>query len=48
MEAVNPTHFSDMTGIGGGIITALSSHVLGKSDFFTGAFPAESLAGGTL
>jgi len=41
MEAVNPTHFSDMTGIGGGILTALSSHVLGNSDFFMGAFPAE-------
>jgi len=41
MESVNPTHFSDVTGIGGGIITALSSHVLGNSDFFMGAFPAE-------
>jgi hypothetical protein len=41
VEAVNPTHFSDMTGIGGGILTALSSQVLGNSDFFTGAFPAE-------
>ena len=41
MEAVNPTHFSDITGIGGGVISALSSHVLGNSDFFTGAFPAE-------
>jgi hypothetical protein len=41
VEAVNPTHFSDMTGVGGGILTALSSNVLGNSDFFTGAFPAE-------
>jgi len=41
VEAVNPTHFSDITGIGGGIITALSSQVLGNSDFLTGAFPAE-------
>jgi len=41
VEAVNPTHFSDLTGIGGGIFTALSSQVLGNSDFFTGAFPAE-------
>ncbi len=41
VEAVNPTHFSDMTGIGGGIITAFSSQTLGNSDFFTGAFPAE-------
>ncbi len=41
VEAVNPTHFSDITGIGGGILTALSSQVLGNSDFLTGAFPAE-------
>ena len=40
-EAVNPTHFSDITGVGGGVISALSSHVLGNSDFFMGAFPAE-------
>ena len=40
-EAVNPTHFSDITGIGGGVLTAMSSNVLGNSDFFTGAFPAE-------
>ena len=41
VEAVNPTHFSDITGIGGGIITALSAQALGNSDFLTGAFPAE-------
>ena len=41
MEAVNPTHYSDITGIGGGVLAALSSHVLRNSDFFTGAFPAE-------
>jgi hypothetical protein len=41
VEAINPTHFSDMTGIGGGILSALSSQMLGNSDFFTGAFPAE-------
>jgi len=41
MEAVNPTHFSDIAGVGGGVLSALSSHVLGNSDFFTGAFPAE-------
>ena len=41
MEAVNPTHFSDIAGVGGGVLAALSSHVLGNSDFFTGAFPAE-------
>ena len=41
VEAVNPTHFSDITALGGGIITALSAQALGNSDFFTGAFPAE-------
>ena len=41
VEAVNPTHFSDITGVGGGIFTALSAQMLGNSDFFTGAFPAE-------
>ncbi|MDR0796377.1 MAG: TonB-dependent receptor [Tannerella sp.] len=41
VEAVNPTHFSDITGAGSGIITALSPYLLGSSDFFTGAFPAE-------
>ena len=41
MEVVNPSHFSDITGVGGGIITALSAQMLGNSDFFTGAFPAE-------
>ena len=40
-EIPNPTHFQDITGAGGGILTALSSQVLGNSDFFTGAFPAE-------
>ncbi|MDR1699203.1 MAG: carboxypeptidase-like regulatory domain-containing protein [Prevotellaceae bacterium] len=41
VEVVNPTHFSDMTGIGGGVLTAFSSQMLDNSDFFTGAFPAE-------
>jgi hypothetical protein len=41
VEVPNPTHFTDITGVGGGILTALSSQVLGNSDFFTGAFPAE-------
>jgi hypothetical protein len=41
VEAVNPTHFSDISGVGEGVVTALSAHVLGSSDFFTGAFPAE-------
>ncbi|MDR3059766.1 MAG: TonB-dependent receptor [Prevotella sp.] len=41
VEIPNPTHFPDIIGVGGGILTALSSQVLGNSDFFTGAFPAE-------
>lgn len=41
VEIPNPTHFADMTGLGGGIFTALSSQVMGNSDFFNGAFPAE-------
>ncbi len=41
VEIPNPNHFADVTAFGGGGLTALSSHVLGNSDFFTGAFPAE-------
>lgn len=41
VEIPNPNHFADVTVFGGGGITALSSHVVGNSDFFTGAFPAE-------
>ena len=41
VEVPNPTHFTDITGVGGGILSALSSQMLGNSDFFTGAFPAE-------
>lgn len=41
VEIPNPTHFPDISGVGGGILTALSSQVLDNSDFFTGAFPAE-------
>jgi len=40
-EIPNPTHFPDITGVGGGILTALSSQMLDNSDFFTGAFPAQ-------
>lgn len=40
VEIPNPNHFADVTGFGGGL-TALSSQVLGNSDFYTGAFPAE-------
>lgn len=41
IEIPNPNHFADVTSFGGGGFTALSSRVLGNSDFFTGAFPAE-------
>lgn len=36
-----PNHFGEISGVGAGIITALSSQMLANSDFFTGAFPAE-------
>jgi hypothetical protein len=41
VEIPAPSHFTDMAGAGGGIYTALSSQVMGNSDFFNGAFPAE-------
>lgn len=41
VEIPNPNHFADVTAFGGGGFTSLSSFVLGNSDFFTGAFPAE-------
>lgn len=41
VEIPNPNHFSEVAAFGGGGLTALSSQVLGNSDFLTGAFPAE-------
>ncbi len=41
VEIPNPNHFADLGTFGGGGLTALSSHLLANSDFFTGAFPAE-------
>jgi hypothetical protein len=41
VEIPNPNHFAEITGLGGGGLTALSNQVLGNSDFFSGAFPAE-------
>lgn len=41
VEIPNPNHFADLTILGGGILSSLSAHVLGNSDFLTGAFPAE-------
>lgn len=36
-----PSHFAEISGVGAGVITALSSQMMANSDFFTGAFPAE-------
>ncbi|MFO7844527.1 MAG: carboxypeptidase-like regulatory domain-containing protein [Bacteroidales bacterium] len=41
VEIPNPTHFADMISLGGGVYSALSSQVMGNSDFFNGASPAE-------
>jgi hypothetical protein len=41
VEIPTPSHFANILTIGGGGITALSSHMISDSDFHTGAFPAE-------
>jgi hypothetical protein len=41
VEIPNPSHYPEIGSVGGGVLTALSSQVLGNSDFFTGAFPAQ-------
>ena len=41
VEIPSPNHFADLDIAGAGALTALSSNVLGNSDFYTGAFPAE-------
>lgn len=41
VEIPNPTHFADLAGLGGGILSALSTQMIGNSDFYNGAFPAE-------
>jgi len=41
VEIPNPNHFADIAGLGGGFLSALSTHVIGNSDFLNGAFPAE-------
>ena len=41
VEIPNPNHFADVASLGGGILSSLSNNVLGNSDFFTSAFPAE-------
>src|SRR5690625_1060167 len=41
VEIPTPSHFANVVTIGGGGITALSSHMIANSDFYTGAFPPE-------
>ncbi len=41
VEIPNPNHFANMATFGGGGVSALSALVVGNSDFYTGAFPAE-------
>jgi len=40
LDIPNPSHFG-ASGATGGPVTILNNNTLGKSDFFTGAFPAE-------
>ncbi len=41
IEIPNPNHYADIATLGGGVLSSLSNNVLGNSDFFSGAFPAE-------
>ena len=41
VEINSPNHFSDAFTMGTGVVSALNSHVLGNSDFFSGAMTAE-------
>ncbi len=41
VEVPSPNHFADLIISGSGLLTILSGKILGNSDFFTGAFPAE-------
>jgi len=41
IEIPNPNHFADIQTLGGGVLSSLSNKVLGNSDFFSAAFPAE-------
>ena len=41
VEVPNPNHFANLTIAGGGLLSAISNQMMGNSDFFTGAFPAE-------
>ena len=41
VEIPNPNHFAGSEGSTGGGVSILSSNMLGNTDFYTGAFPAE-------
>ncbi len=41
VEVPSPSHFANLTVVGGGMYTVLSNQMLANSDFYTGAFPAE-------
>ncbi|NJI72658.1 TonB-dependent receptor [Sphingobacterium kitahiroshimense] len=41
VEIPSPNHFSDINGLGGGLLCAVSNNVIGNSDFLIGSFPAE-------
>lgn len=41
IETPNLSHFADMSGLGGGILTGLSLQTIANSDFYYGTYPAE-------
>ena len=41
VEVPNPNHFANLTIAGGGLMSAISNQIMGNSDFYSGAFPAE-------
>ena len=41
VEVPTPSHFANLTIAGGGLLSVLSSQMMGNSDFLTAAFPAE-------
>ena len=41
VEVPSPNHFANLTIAGAGLLTVLSSQMMGNSDFYTGSFPAE-------
>lgn len=41
VDVSSPNHFADLNIVGSGMLTVLSSQMMGNSDFMTGAFPSE-------